>query len=466
MRSEISLDRVVTPHFSIFGEGTGKDESQRQDRKGEAAMKTDNESADSSKLEMIRDGGEVNANGHPLPGHWKRAIAIIWSGQAVSILATCAATFAVLWYVTTTTDSAFVLSLAGVAALLPTALLSPFGGVVADRFNRKHVMIWSDGLVGLFSLALAILVALGICDVWILLLLLVVRSAAQAFHSTSLVALMPELVPERDMVRINTLDQTLSSISAIAGPVLGIALYTAWGFTAVLVMDAACAAFACVCLAVARLPYAKGAKGENHGIIADLREGLAVIGASRGIRALLILVMTAMLLFLPLGTLSPLMTYDWFGGDGFQASIVEAAAGIGLLLGSVVMLAWGGGKRLVPILAVAGMVLGACCVACGLLPRGAFPVFVGLIVVIFGATAAFNAPVIPLMQKRVAPERFGRVMGIFGSLSALASPIGLFIAGPAAEALGVNTWFVVCGCLLCAVMPLALLSRNVRSLDD
>ena len=96
MRSEISLDRVVTPHFSIFGEGTGKDESQRQDRKGEAAMKTDNESADSSKLEMIRDGGEVNANGHPLPGHWKRAIAIIWSGQAVSILATCAATFAVL----------------------------------------------------------------------------------------------------------------------------------------------------------------------------------------------------------------------------------------------------------------------------------------------------------------------------------------------------------------------------------
>ncbi|MFR7755717.1 MAG: hypothetical protein ACLU0T_08410, partial [Bacteroidales bacterium] len=110
--------------------------------------------------------------------------------------------------------------------------------------------------------------------------------------------------------------------------------------------------------------------------------------------------------------------------------------------------------------------LGACCIACGLLPRGAFPVFVGLIVVIFGATAVFNAPVIPLMQKRVAPERFGRVMGIFGSLSALASPIGLFVAGPAAEALGVNTWFVVCGCLLCVVMLLALLSHNVRGLDD
>ncbi len=408
----------------------------------------------------------LNANGHPLPRHWMRAVGIIWSGQVVSILATCAATFAVLWYVTTEAGSALMLSLAGVAALLPTALLSPFGGIAADRFNRRHVMIWADGLAGAFSLVLAFLVSFGISDLWILLLLLAVRSAAQAFHSTSLVALMPELVPERDMVRINTLDQTLSSVSVIAGPVLGIALYNAWGFVAVLVMDAVCAAFACACLAIVKLPYAKGMQGKGNGVVADMREGLMAIGANRGIRALLILVVAAMLLFLPLGTLSPLMTYDWFDGDGFQASIVEAAAGIGLLLGSVVMFVWGGGKRLVPVLAVAGIVLGGCCIICSLLPHEAFPAFVGLIVVIFGATAALNAPVLPLMQKRIAPERFGRVMGVFSSLTALASPIGLFIAGPAAEALGVNRWFIVCGCLLCVVMLFALTSRSMRSLDD
>lgn len=284
---------------------------------------------------------EVNANGHLLPCNWKGTIALIWSGQAASILATCAATFAALWYITTTENSALLLAAAGVAALLPTALLSPFGGVIADRFNRKYVMIAADGIAGAFSLVLALLMLAGMLSTWLLLLLLTVRSAAQAFHGTSLMALMPELVPERDMVRINTLDQSLTSASAIVGPVLGIALYTMLGFVAVLVMDAICAALACVCLAFAKLPYAQGHGVSSGSVAKDLAHGLSILRGEPGIKPLLLLVVVAMLLFLPLGTLSPLMTYNWFGGDGYAASGVEAAAGIGLLIGSLFMLVWG-----------------------------------------------------------------------------------------------------------------------------
>lgn len=184
-----------------------------------------------------------------------------------------------------------------------------------------------------------------------------------------------------------------------------------------------------------------------------------------GIKPLLALVVAGMLLFLPLGTLSPLMTYNWFGGDGYAASGVEAAAGIGLLIGSLFMLVWGGGKRLVPVLVTAGIAIGAGCIAAGLLPQSGFFIFVGIIAFIFAATAVFNAPILPLMQKRIPQESFGRVMGIFGSLTALASPVGLFIAGPAADALGVNCWLVVCGALLCIAMGLSLLSRSLRALD-
>ena len=180
----------------------------------------------------------------------------------------------------------------------------------------------------------------------------------------------------------------------------------------------------------------------------------------------LVAVVVAMLLFLPLGTLSPLMTYNWFGGDGYAASGVEAAAGIGLLIGSLFMLVWGGGKRLVTVLVVAGAAIGAGCIAAGLLPQSGFFAFVGIIALIFAATAVFNAPILPLMQKRIPQESFGRAMGIFGSLTALASPVGLFVAGPAADMLGVNCWFVVCGTLLCVAMGLSLLSRSLRALDD
>lgn len=407
----------------------------------------------------------LNANNHPLPSTWKQTIALIWSGQAASILATCAATFAALWYITTSENSATMLAAGGIAALLPTALLSPFGGVVADKYNRKRVMILADGIAGVFSFILALLVLTGSLSTWLLLVLLAIRSTAQAFHGTSLMALMPELVSADNMVRINTLDQTLTSASAIVGPVLGIALYTALGFAAVLILDAVCATLACLCLGFAKLPYAKSEHPATQGVFADLKQSLSLINAEAGIKPLLVLVMLAMLLFLPLGTLSPLMTYNWFGGDGFAASAIEAAAGIGLLLGSVVMLIWGGGKRLVPILIVSGLCIGAGCILAGLLPKSGFLIFVLLIALIFAATAAFNAPILPLMQKRIPQEYFGRVMGIFGSLTALASPLGLCIAGPGAEVFGVNRWFVFCGALLCFCMICALFSSSLRKLD-
>lgn len=407
----------------------------------------------------------LNANKHPLPHNWKQTIALIWSGQAASILATCAATFAALWYITTTEDSAIMLAAGGIAALLPTAILSPFGGVIADTHNRKRVMIIADGTAGLFSLILALLIIFGFLSIPLLLLLLTIRSAAQAFHGTSLMALMPELVSEDNMIRINTLDQSLTSASAIIGPILGIALYTALGFAAVLILDAACALFACICLALTKLPYAKNIHPTSCGVLADLSQSLTLINAKPGILPLLVLVMAAMLIFLPLGTLSPLMTYQWFGGNGFAASAVEASAGIGLLVGSIVMLIWGGGKRFVPILITSGLLIGVGCIGAGLLPQSGFFVFVILVSIIFAATAAFNAPILPLMQKQIPQEYFGRVMGIFGSLTALASPIGLCIAGPAAEACGVNHWFVVCGFLLCLCMLFALLSRSLRKLD-
>ena len=132
------------------------------------------------------------------------------------------------------------------------------------------------------------------------------------------------------------------------------------------------------------------------------------------------------------------------------------------------MLVWGGGKRLVPVLVGAGAAIGAgCIVGRSAADSRRFPgVRRASSRFIFAATALFNAPVIPLMQKRVDPERFGRVMGTLGSMTTLASPVGLFIAGPAAEVLGVNRWFVVAGAILVVAMALSAASKRLRSLDE
>lgn len=409
--------------------------------------------------------GEVNAAGNPLPHNWKSVIAIIWCGQALSIFATVAASFAAMWYITETTSSAIWLSLASMAALLPVALLSPFGGVIADRYNRKYVIILADGSAGVFSLVLALIVLSGHLNVPLMLLLLAVRTGGQAFHGPAMTALMPHLVPKRHLVRINSMDQTITSLSAIIGPAIGILLYTSIGLYGVMLLDAVCAAIACFCLGLVHITANSPTKNEHESVLSEMKQGAHFIFKDKSLRNLMLLVMITMLLFMPVSSLVPLMTYEHFKGDGFQASLVEAVFGIGLLLGSAAILIWGGGSKRIPLIVISGIVLGLALATCGFLQPNQFPLFVILVGISAAAIGCYNAPIMPLLQKRTPDEMFGRVMGIFLAGSSLAAPIGLSFSGFIAEAIGITTWFIVCGSLVALCCGLAWFNKSIRALD-
>lgn len=409
---------------------------------------------------------EFNAAGNTLPSNWKGTIAVIWCGQALSVFATVAASFAAIWYITETTSSAVWLSLASLVALLPVAILSPFGGAVADRYNRKHVILLADGSAGLFSLILAIIVLSGHLSVPLMLLLLAVRTGGQAFHGPAMTALMPHLVPKRHLMRINSMDQSITSLSIIVGPILGIALYSFIGLHGVMFLDAACAAFACICLGCAKVHVNAIKTSEQSSVIANMKEGARCIYKDKSLRSLMILVMITMLLFMPISSLDPLMVYEHFKGNGFQASLVEAVYGIGLFIGSAIIMVWGGGKKHAPIIIVSGIILGLSLAACGLLQPNQFPIFAILIGIAAAATGCYNAPIMPIIQQRTPDEKLGSIMGIFLACSSLAAPIGLSFSGFIAEAIGITTWFSICGALVAVCCATAWLSKNIRSLDN
>lgn len=409
---------------------------------------------------------EVNAAGNPLPPSWITTIAVIWCGQAISIFATVAASFAAIWYITESTSSAVWLSLASMAALLPVALLSPFGGVAADRYNRKHLVILADGSAGFFSLVLALVVMSGHLSVPLMLLLLAVRTGGQAFHGPAMTALMPHLVPKRHLMRINSMDQSITSLSTIVGPALGILLYTYVGLHGVMLLDAVCAAIACLCLATVKVKANTSPSNDHGSVFAELKEGAAFIYKDKGLRSLMLLIMFTMLLFMPVASLDPLMVYEHFKGDGFQASLVEAVFGIGLLLGSAVILVWGGGSKHIPLIIVSGIVLGLALAACGFLQSDQFPLFAVLVGIAAAAIGCYNAPIMPILQNKAPDEKFGRVMGIFLAGSSLAAPIGLSFSGFIAEAIGITTWFIVCGSLVTLCCAIAWFNKNIRALDN
>jgi DHA3 family macrolide efflux protein-like MFS transporter len=393
-------------------------------------------------------------------------IAVIWAGQAFSILSTCAASFAAMWYITESTASVLTLALAGIAVLLPVGLLSPLGGVIADRFSRKAVMLLSDGAAGAMSAILALIVVIGQVSIPLLLLLLAIRSAASAFHAPAITATMPLMVPERSLVRLNSLSQMLASASSIGGPVLGIFLYTTIGFEAVLLLDTLCAVLACGCLLFIAVPAIDRTSAQSQSAWRDFVEGVSFLRRDRGLLGLVALSVLAMLLFTPLGPLFPLMTYDWFSGDGYQASLVEAVWGVGMIVGSVALFAWGGGRRLVRLILISGFAVGLAIVGCGLLPPSGFVWFVVLGGVIAISVSLFSGPVLPIMQKRIPEEKLGRVTSLFITLSTLTGPLGLLVAGFGAQQLGLTRWFIVAGALLCLAMIGVSFSKAIRSLDE
>lgn len=422
-------------------------------------------SVQSSEFAPISHTAPMSAVGLPLPKNWLAVIAFIWAGQAVSMVTSYAAGYAVVWYVTESTGSALALAAMNIAVMLPVGLISPFGGVVADKHNRKLIMIAADGAVGVVSLAAGLLILVGDVSIPLLLAVCIARAVGQAFHSPAMMAAMPMLVPDKHLLRINTLDQLLASVAAIGAPAFGIFLYTTLGFSSVMFLDFAGACVAILGLVLAKIPTVVDASAENQHVLANLRDGWRAIAKTRGLVLLICGVTVGMMIFGPLSAVFPLMTYDHFGGDGYAASMAEAAFGAGMLVGSGILIAWGGGRRLAGLIALAAVVVGAATVVCGLLPADAFPVFIMLVAIMAVACAWFNGPTMTLTQRNVPDEKMGRAMGLLTAAMGLATPIGIALGGVLAEAIGIAPFFVVDGLACLALGLVFYIPKSIRALD-
>ncbi|CCY06501.1 major facilitator superfamily MFS_1 [Eggerthella sp. CAG:1427] len=392
-----------------------------------------------------------------------------------------AASFAAIWYVTESTGSALALSFLSICAYLPQGLLSPFGGVLADRLNRKYLIILADSICGLASFALGLIILFGQVSFAAIVVMVIIRSAAQAFHYPALMALMPMLVPEKHLLRINTLDQLLLSVSGMAAPVLGIFFYTVVGFHSVMFLDFAGALIACAGMLLAKVPSTKCASlssntqssdntpndstSDKHHVLADLKEGWVALKRVRGLFVLIILITLGMVCFSPMSSLYPLMTFDYFQGDGYMASIAEATFAAGLLIGSSILMVWGGGKKLTRLIAIACISFGLLCSVSGLISPNMFWIFAILCAGMGLVSAWFNGPMMTLIQRNTAEETMGRVIGLVNTGIALAGPVGIAAGGIFAEFMGVAPFFVVDG-ILCAFIGILITAfKSVRKLD-
>lgn len=390
---------------------------------------------------------------------WTAPFFTIWGGQAASLLGSQLVQFSLIWWLTKTTGSATVLAMATLAAILPQIFLAPFAGALVDRWNRRLVMIGADSLVALATIGLAALFWAGQVQVWQVYLLMLLRSSFGLFHWSAMQASTSLMVPREHLSRIQGLNQMLNGAMNIGAAPLG-ALLLAWlPMQGILTIDIVTAAIAVLTLLFVAIPQPErhpSAQAEQikPSLWKDVTDGLRYVWAWPGLMLIAILATLLNLLLNPINALQPILVTKHFGGEAIHLAWMESAWGIGVVVGGLTLSAWGGFRRRV-ITSLAGIVLlGVGIAAMGLIPASGFKAAVAVIFVVGFTQPMIDGPLFAVLQSVVAPEMQGRVFMLVISMAKMISPLGLIVAGPLADALGVRIWFLMGG-LITALIGLA-----------
>lgn len=399
---------------------------------------------------------------------WVKTFFLVWIGQAFSLTGSRIVQFALVWWLTDLTGSATVLATATLVALIPEILLGPIAGAYVDRWDRKRVMIVADGLIALASLWLAYQFWAGTMQVWYVYVVMLVRSLGGMFHSPAMSASTSLMVPKEHLSRVAGANQTLHGTLAIVGAPLGALLMSLLPLHFVMMVDVGTALLAICPLLFVKIPQpAKAAaSGKPASIWVDVREGIQYLRGWKGMVVIIVMAMVFKFALTPAFSLLPLLVSQHFQGGAAEYSLIEAASGVGMLVGGLLLSVWGGFRRKIFTCMMGISGLGLALFILGFTPPEAFRVAVGLLFFCGLMVPTVDGPLMALLQGSIAPEMQGRIFSLIGSLLWLTSPFSLAVAGPVSDALGLQIWYIVAGGLCVAAGVFGVLHPLIRNIES
>jgi DHA3 family macrolide efflux protein-like MFS transporter len=403
---------------------------------------------------------------------WKRKFFGIWGGQKLSWIGSGLAGFALIWWLTDRAGSATVLAIGSLLSMLPVILLGPLVGALVDRWDRRRVMLVADTAIALLSACLAYLFWIDALQIWHVYLIMFARAVGGTFHDPAINASTSLMVPEEHLPRIQGLNSALAGAVSIVSPPLGALLVKLLPLHSIMAIDVVSAAFAIVPLLFIDIPQlerpahtAAGSRARPS-VWADMKDGLHYVWNWPGLRTLLLLPPLLKITLIPAISLTPVLVTQHFQRDALHLGWMNAMWGVGLVIGGLALGAWGGFRKRVvtSMLGVIGLGVGTLIV--GLSPATAFGLGLGGMLLMGTMIAFTDGPLMALLQTIVPPEKQGRVFTVVMSVANLATPIGMAIAGPLCDRLGVHVLYILSGvaCILTALF--ALLTPSVMSIEE
>lgn len=389
-----------------------------------------------------------------MPG-WKQRVSIFLVGQTVSTFGSLLVQYALLWHLTLTTKSGVVLALAAVFGFLPQAIVSIFAGVWADRVNRKVMIILSDSTIALATLGLAFVMLSGTDDMWLIFLVMAVRSVGAGVQMPAISALLPQIVPTDKLLRVNGINSSVQSSLLIFAPVAAAGIYSTMSLAAILFVDAVTAAIGISMLAAIAVPtLSRAASKEKPAYFTDLRDGFTYIFGNDLVRWVITIYSIVFLFLVAPSNLFPLMLVRTFDGDVWTLTIFELAFGLGMVAGGALIAVFAARVDRLGMIVGTSIFFGVLNLGLGFTTN--IVVFFGVVFLMGLAVPAFSTSAMTLLQETVEPERQGRVFGFLGIIMAVAMPLGMAILGPLADVMSVEVLLIVSGVLTISVVVIAV----------
>ncbi|MFW9820218.1 MAG: MFS transporter [Candidatus Thorarchaeota archaeon] len=369
-----------------------------------------------------------------------------WVGQLFSVLGSSISQFAIIWWITDTTGSTTLLSLASFLYVLPMTIVVALSGVIIDKWNRKTIIVIVDSLQAYVMLLVIIIFNFGGANPILIVSIMSLLGIFQGFHIPTIGAIVPTMVPKDKLSRMNGLNFFFRSFIQIIGPVIGALLFSIIPFETILWIDPLTFIIALIPLLAIKIPKINQEVPtiEKNSFLEDFKDGVRTLKLIPEVFMMLIISMFINFLLVPVNILMPHFIRYNHSGDASNLAFIIAFMNGGMLLGALITSIKKEWKHALFIYFGLEFIL---MMNSGLIALTPFQLFLmmGIVGGITGITIPIlNTIYLTIMQLKVPADKMGRLSSLDWAISSAISPIATIVTGPLSEIIGTTSLFLTC----------------------
>ncbi|MBQ3211189.1 MAG: MFS transporter [Oscillospiraceae bacterium] len=394
--------------------------------------------------------------------NWRKRTILFFASQCITLFGSQIVQMAIVWYVTLQTNSGAWVAAFSVCSYLPQFFVSFIGGVWADRYNRKYLIIGADALIAAVTLAMMLIMPYITAEPILLAALLfmsIIRSAGAGIQNPAVNAVIPQLVPEEHLMRYNGINATMQSVVQFGAPAAAAVVLTMSTLRATLLIDILTAVIGIGVFSCILLPKQEKSQ-EMTSVLADIGVGIRYAHSCMVVRKTLVIYGLFVFLTVPAGYLSGLLVSRVFGDTYWYLTAVELIGFGGMMLGGLLISIWGGFKSR-RLTLVAGLVMFGT-MAIGMGVSSHFILYLILMALYGIALTMVQTTITTMLQENSETSMQGRVFGLMSSLYSSCYPIGMALFGPLADTIPLQWIMVISGIALITVAGIAYCDRHLK----